>query len=315
MDAPWLADLARQLAEADSHSFWLWTLVSLLLGAGAFWGCFAALKKARLIDNTPTSRIRSAAQGYVELEGHARLLPGPDILSPLSGQRCCWWKYQVERQETVVRNGKRTSEWRTIESDTSESLFLLVDPTGECVVDPQGASIDPSLRRQWRGSTRQPQQVPDKTPFLQLGGDYRYTESLIQVGDPLYTLGQFRSQTAHLELNEGAETAALLRDWKADQALLLQRFDRNGDGEIDLGEWEAIRAAALEQVRAAALERTLDTDIHVLCRAPDRRPFIVSTHSQAQLTRRHRLWAAFWLLLSFCASTGGVFALTARGLL
>ncbi len=315
MDSLWLADTARQIAEADSNSFWLWTAISLLLGIGAFWGSFAALKKARLIENTPTSRIRSAAQGYVELEGHARLLQGPEILSPLSGQRCCWWKYQIEQQETVVRNGKRTSEWRTIESDISESLFLLVDPTGECVVDPQGASIDPSLRRQWRGSSRQPQQIPAKTPFLQLFGDYRYTESLIQIGDPLYALGQFRSQIAHLEINESADTAALLREWKADQAMLLQRFDSNGDGEIDLDEWEAIRKAALEQVRADTLERTLDTDIHVLCRAPDRRPFIVSTHSQAQLTRRHRLWSAFWLLLSLAASTAGVFALTARGLL
>ncbi len=314
MDSPRLADIAAQIAAADADSFWIWTGVSLLFGIGAFWGSFATLKKARLIENTPTSRIRSAAQGYVELEGDARLLPGPDILSPLSGQRCCWWQYQVERQETVVRNGKRTSEWHTIESDVSDSLFLLVDQTGECVVDPQGANVDPSLRRQWRGSTQRPQQVPEKSSFFQFG-DYRYTEKMIQFGVPLYALGQFRSQTAHLELNESADAAALLREWKADQATLLKRFDRNGDGQIDLNEWEAVRRAALEQARTHALEQTLDTDIHVLCRPADGRPFILSTHAQHELTRKHRIGSAIWLLVSLLTSTAGVFALTARGIL
>jgi hypothetical protein len=314
MDSPWLAGIAAQIAAADADSFWIWTAVSLLVGIGAFWGSFAALKKARLIENTPTSRIRSAAQGYVELEGDARLLPGPEIVSPLSGQRCCWWQYQVERQETVVRNGKRTSEWRTVESAVSDSLFLLVDTTGECVVDPHGAKIDPNLRRQWRGSTQRPQQVPEKSSFFQFG-DYRYTEKMIRIGTPLYALGQFRSQTAHLELNESADAAALLREWKADQAALLQRFDRNGDGQIDLNEWEAVRRAALEQARHHALEQTLDTDVHVLCRPGDGRPFILSAHAQHELTRRHRVGAAFWLLISLAASCAGVFALGARGVL
>lgn len=308
------AQLAGQIAGADTHSFWIGTGICLLFGAGAFWGGFAALKKARLIENTPTSRIRSAAQGYVELVGDARLLPGPDILSPLSGQRCCWWQYTVERQETVTRNGKRSSEWRTIESGTSDSLFLLVDPTGQCVVDPQGASIDPSLRRQWRGRTQRPQQIPQGRSWFQFG-DYRYTEKLLSVGAPLYALGQFRSQTAHLDINESADTAALLREWKADQAGLLRRFDSNGDGQIDLDEWEAIRKAALEQVRAQTLRQTLDTDIHVLCRPPDRRPFLLSTRTEQELTRGHRLRSALWLLLSLLGGSGGVFALTARGLL
>lgn len=314
LDNAWLTAIAAQIAAADADSFWIGTCISLLLGGGAFWGSFASLKKARLIENTPTSRIRSAAQGYVELVGDARLLPGPDIVSPLSGQRCCWWEYQIEEQITVTRNGRRSSEWRTIEGDASDSLFLLVDTTGQCVIDPQGASIDPSLRRQWRGTTPRPQQIPQGRSLIQFG-DYRYTEKLLSVGAPLYALGQFRSQTAHLDINESADTAALLREWKADQTGLLRRFDSNGDGQIDLDEWEAIRKAALEQVRAQTLQQTLDTDIHVLCRPADRRPFLLSTRSEQQLTRSQRIRAALWLLLSLASGTGGAFALTARGLL
>src|SRR5690606_33576860 len=124
------------IAGADAGDFWLWTLLLLFVSVGGFVLTFLSLHKARLMENMPTSRIRSAAQGYVELKGYARLLPGPDIVSPLSGARCTWWQYKIERQETVYRNGKRHSEWRTIEAGTSASLFLLVDDTGDCIVDP-----------------------------------------------------------------------------------------------------------------------------------------------------------------------------------
>lgn len=45
---------------------------------------FRQLHRARLIEDTPTSRIRSAAQGYAELEGRAVALGDP-LYAPLSG--------------------------------------------------------------------------------------------------------------------------------------------------------------------------------------------------------------------------------------
>ncbi|HEY0973838.1 MAG TPA: GIDE domain-containing protein [Solimonas sp.] len=307
-----LTALAQDIAAADPGSFWLWTLLFLAGSVAAFAGAFLSLRKARLIEDTPTSRIRSAAQGYVELEGFAQLLPGPEVISPLSGARCVWWKYSIERRETVYRNGKRTTEWRTIESGTSEHLFLLADATGDCVVDPGGATVYPSLTRTWQGRTRRPQRAPEKPGWLQFG-DYRYRERLLRVGDPVHAMGWFRSDGVAHSYDESSELRDLLREWKADHASLLQRFDADGNGEIDLQEWEAARRAALEQIRQQHVERSLTPDVHVLSRPRDRRPFLLSSLPQEKLVRRYR-WSGLSLLMaSLATGTGGVFALVARG--
>ena len=66
-----LAPLRQWAAGADPDGFW-W-LCTLLAAAtlGSGWLGFRRLKRARLIEDTPTQRLRSAAQGYVELEGAA----------------------------------------------------------------------------------------------------------------------------------------------------------------------------------------------------------------------------------------------------
>lgn len=309
----WTA-LAQGFASADAGRFWLWTSLGLLAALTSFVFAFLSLHKARLIENTPTSRIRSAAQGYVELEGLARLLPGPEIVSPLTGTRCCWWKYRVQKRESQWHSGRRRDQWRTIESGTSDELFRLVDDTGDCVVDPAGARIYPSLRRRWRGHGSRPRHIPEKTPLLQFG-DYRYDEQLIGHGDALHALGWFRTQSGTPGFDDSADLTALLREWKADQAALLARFDADGDGRIDLDEWETARRTALEQVRRTHVERAVDPDVHVLCRPRDRRPFVLSTMPQQQLARRYRFSGVGLLIFSILAGTCGIFALTARGLL
>lgn len=311
--SPWLS-LAQEFSEAAAGPFWLGTALALAASLACFVMAFLWLRKARLIEDTPTSRIRSAAQGYVELEGLAHLLPGPDIVSPLTGTRCCWWRYRVQKRERQWIDGRRQDRWRTIESATSDDLFMLADQTGDCVVDPAGAKVYPSLQRRWRGHGRRPLHVPEKTPWLQFG-DYRYEEALIGAGDPVHALGWFRTQSGTPTFDESADLTALLREWKRDQATLLERFDADGDGRIDLQEWEAARRAALEQVRRAHVEHAVDPDVHVLCRPRDRRPFVLSTLPQEQLARRYRLGALGLLICSLISGTCGIFALTARGVM
>ena len=49
-----------------------------LAGAAAysFWYGFKAWRENRMVEDTPSSRVRSAAQGYVELTGHGVMAPG-----------------------------------------------------------------------------------------------------------------------------------------------------------------------------------------------------------------------------------------------
>lgn len=268
----------------------LWVALMMAVGTGTFIGAFVLLRRARTMEDMPTSRIRSAAQGYVEIEGHARLLPGPDILSPLSRQRCAWWSYSVRHYDAKNRR------WDLVESETSGELFQVVDSTGSCIVDPHGAQVTPSISRSWRGRTVRPQITPKKTEWISFG-DYAYTEKQIRIGDMLYATGQFRTQGVQHEFNEAVDVLDLLKAWKRDQPELLARFDANQDGRVDEKEWDAVRRAAIEKVRADQVEHSLHPDIHVLTRPAERRqPFILSTVPQAQLTRRYRVWAVICLM-------------------
>ena len=91
--------------------------------------------------------------------------------------------------------------------------------------------------------------LPDETSFLGrifdrlTRGNYRYTEYRMSVGAPLYAIGAFRSVGGVSSVDVDAATAELLRDWKRDQAALLQRFDSDGDGVLRQsanGMWRAL---------------------------------------------------------------------------
>ena len=61
--------------------------VLLLIFAYLNYYAYFAFKRFRFMDGTATSRIRSAAQGHVELKGLAEWLPQDSITSPFSGAR------------------------------------------------------------------------------------------------------------------------------------------------------------------------------------------------------------------------------------
>ena len=78
-----------------------WTIVPLAGAVTADAAGVVQWRRARALEDTPASRIRSASQGYVEFSGHARALPGEPVVSPLTGRRCVWWQYRVEQRRTV----------------------------------------------------------------------------------------------------------------------------------------------------------------------------------------------------------------------
>ncbi len=64
----------------SGNRFKFWLLAACLAAGAAysFWYAFKAWARNRIIEDTPTSRVRSAAQGYVELNG--RSLPPPTLM-------------------------------------------------------------------------------------------------------------------------------------------------------------------------------------------------------------------------------------------
>lgn len=281
--------LGEAIAKAPPIHFWGAFALFALLTAFCCWRAFVNLKRKRIIEDLPTSLLRSAAQGYVELKGRAALIDGEAILGPLTGLPCTWFRFRVEeRQHRADRSGSE-SIWKTIDEGISDGLFYLVDATGRCVIDPEGAVITPSDRVCWYGRHRQPDRPPGGGAafWQQLGCNYRYSEERIAVNAPLYALGMF---TTHGGADAGRETEAeigvVLRRWKADPAALLRRFDRDRDGRIDMDEWESARSAAAEEVlRARTDTAPLAADLLHRTGDPDR-PFILSAVPEDALLRR-----------------------------
>lgn len=293
--------MLADIAALEAGEFWAWLIGVSVACLASLGGSLWAWSRGRIIADTPTSRIRSASQGYVELQGTAELMDGPPIIAPLSALPCVWWQYQVEQQRTRYRDGKWEKYWTTIRKGRSDSLFLLRDDTGTCIIDPEAARVISSHRDTWRGTVPMPHGL-GKRGFKARWGSYRYTEFRLLAGDPLYAIGHFRTDGQHHDFDENAAVRELLRDWKRDENALLERFDTDNSGDIDLTEWEAVRAAAIAQVRGQFAARAADPDVHVLSRPPDRRPYIISNKGQARLTRGYywsaAIWFAVFLLLS-----------------
>ena len=52
----------------NRFKFWLVVIGLAAAAVYSFWYAFKSWGKNRVIEDTPTSRVRSAAQGYVELD-------------------------------------------------------------------------------------------------------------------------------------------------------------------------------------------------------------------------------------------------------
>jgi hypothetical protein len=274
----------------DAESWY--TLLTLAVGVVA--GAAASLRSiriARLIEDTPTSRVRSAAQGYVELSGRGEPLTGTKNLAPLTQRPCIWWRYKISKKAQT--SGKRRDAWQTVASGTSGLPFLLDDGSGHCIVKPDGAEIVPTESTTWYGDSPWPSAMPGKglNPFGER--DYRYVEDRIYEHELVYALGEFRTTTGNVENDVRSAQAALLAEWKDDQPALLERFDEDHDGRISLAEWEAARAAALRTVQQRETQAPPQTVQHVLCCPDDGQLFLLAALPAGDLVKRYRHRAAW----------------------
>lgn len=310
---------AQYLATAPAEEFFWWSAVPAGVALIALVAGFTFLLRSRLIENTPTSRLRSAAQGYIEVEGRAGLLDGPPIICPLTVTRCIWWRYKVERKETDTdSDGKTRTSWVTIDRGVSDDSFLLDDGTGRCVVDPTGADVIPTIKRRWYGYARRPDIGPEagKGFWRAMWCTHRYTEELIQTGNSVYALGAFRTQAGGPEpFDEKADLTELLSKWKHDRKMMAL-LDVNKDGAVDVKEWEAARRMAVQKVRQEHVQRAVETgDLNILAKPRDRRPFVLSGIPQAELIRRFRVYSGLCSTAAFAGGTFALWTLQMRGLI
>ena len=282
-------------------------VITLLFALFALYLGFAGLIRVRRIEDVPTARVRSAPQGYVELIGTAQSLDGEPIIAPLSKTSCCWYSYRVERH-----SGKN---WRSVQAGTSDGIFLLRDATGDCVIDPEGAEVTSRHTTSWSddGSGWGGHAVHARLPSLgrkadmvvdiggkvleALGGgigEYRYTESVILDGDPLYAIGQFHTLGAGDQTSSLKDlTGSILREWKQRPETLRERFDNNRDGVVDVDEWQRARDVAEREAAKEHAKGMRREQLHTLKRPADGRHFLLSNLEEFGLLRRYRWRSGF----------------------
>ena len=262
----------------ESRNGWLICLSIMAFVSVLAW--LSALHRLRAIRDTPTSKIASAAQGYVELIGRGHPF-GEPLLGKLSLLPCLWYRYKIEKRESE-------NKWKTMDSGESDDSFILRDDTGECVVDPEQAEIFTRHRDQWHD------------------GDYRYTEWKLIERDSLYVIGRFRTQGgSSVEFNTREELNALLADWKKDMPALLKRYDLDNNGTLDMQEWMLARSAAKREVAKMMREAQAQTDINIISRPREGELFLISNLDQDKLSRRYLFWS--WAHLAiFFGALGGI---------
>lgn len=271
--------IAMQMGNQPATAFFV-----SLIGIISFFAWASNFHRMRLIADTPTSRIGSASHGYVELHGSAMLGTDNLITSPISGMRCIWYRFRVyERQHN--------NKWAEVSRGVSESIIGITDGSGTCFIDPDHAEVIGADRR----VTHQ--------------GDYKNVEELLYAHS-VYVLGEFGTLGgAGTQLNLKEDVTALLAEWKRDKVTLHQRFDLDGNGEIDLHEWELARKAAMREVEKHHRELRTQNGTHVMRAPSNGRLFILSNYSPQKLRNKYLFWSTVHLLIVLASITAVVWLL------
>ena len=270
--------------ETATAAAWAGSLAATLALALLAWQ--SAQRRLRAVADTPTSRIASAAQGYVELVGRALALPDAPLYSPNHHLPCLWYRYRAFVREQ--------NKWRPSGSGESDAPFLLDDGSGRCLIDPAGAEI----------------LAPRRDTYT--SGDRRVEEELLLAGDRLYVLGEFTSQGGgQTHADTRLELGRILAGWKDEPDTLRQRFDLDRDGRISEQEWRLARQAAQRDLAARRREALAQPVSHVLGRPGHGRPHLIAAFPPDTLTSRYRLRLRLHGLVAVASLLGLAVALQA----
>lgn len=181
----------------------------LFIGILSLIGSLMLYRRKRLIENMPTSKVRSIAMGPVEASG--KVLTSSDVLTaPLTGRKCVYYSFSVEEQRTRhTKNGTETY-WVVIKSGSEFVPFFLKDDTGQVLVDLKGATVE--TKEKWVSGTMFGGKLPlSAVKFFEGSGinykglfgnkTLRLTEVVIQPNEDIFVLGE---ATDNPFINEGS---------------------------------------------------------------------------------------------------------------
>lgn len=267
-----------------------------LIGLISFFAWVVAFLRYRSVAGTPTSKVASAAQGYVELFGQA-VPPGEQRLAdPASGEPCVWYRMSVWRRDSK-------NNWTRVSEEASDEPIGLHDGTGLCAVSVKDAQI------LVEGPTKYPEGSLERRVWR------------IREGDPLYAIGEFETQAAPAhdlapetvlvdlpadEAAVGRAAESILVDWQRERPALMKRFDADGNGTLDEREWAGAREAARAEARRNVTARHVaSTGRHVLHAPSDHRMYLIATRTPEAMAGSLSAWVWFHFAMIFVGIGAG----------
>jgi hypothetical protein len=259
----------------------------LLLGITV--ACFAGAQnywRLLKLKEAPISTIAAAAQGYVELYGRAKCDKQP-LKTPYQNIPCVWYRAWVYANFLDKNSDDSLLDNRLLNYEESHKVFTLNDGTAQCLVNPEGAEVVYFQAKTWRKN------------------DHRYVEQYLPVNKPLYVIGQLDTRKDVIdEKVVNQEVREILREMKTRPQQLLNRYDHNLNGQIDMHEWEKAREEVVHQVKAQYVMNA-HTGSFTMAKPTDHHLFLISAKSPTQLRAQYRHWiyvhlGFLGLILSFC---------------
>jgi len=272
-----LVAMLKGFAQPSGGGGWEWLLdLAAVTGAGFLirYG-FRQLRKKNLIENIPSSPIRSVAMGLAEIKGQS---PSAAMLTaPLSGTPCHYFRYLVEEE----RNRGKNREWVTIDQGKSNAPFSVEDPTARILVNPEGADI--LLARDYERIER------GEGWF---GKRRRYREWRIDPSEFVYVIGTVskqRDRDAKRRIRLQEELRQIKKDPQA-----VKRFDRDGSGDLDEGEWAgAVSSVKDDLLRQELAESPAGPGEDLVVGAGDLEPVFVISDKDERSVAASMGWKAF----------------------
>jgi hypothetical protein len=290
-----VASQSPQLAYMHQHSWSiaLWSIATIAFLAWAY-----SYRNARLISNIPTSKIGSASQGYVEIQGTIQSSSETLLTSP-SGTKCVW--YSVKHYEAngdsrsyfaelldidwLLGLFKSREGYALIGEHASKSPIQIEDNTGACWVLPEDARV-----------------FTKHTKISHPNSLYRFEEQLLYPDTKIYVLGDFSSESKPLpKMDAQQETVALLETWQQDEASFKQKFDANKDGLIDLKEWESARKQAHHEVKTKHDNIKKESQQHYISQPLYGEHFIISETAPNTIHQHFLGWATLHFIVMVTA--------------
>ncbi|RJP87726.1 MAG: hypothetical protein C4518_11850 [Desulfobacteraceae bacterium] len=229
-------------AVQEHHRFWQAAVGISVLVAGflMFFYALLMLYYRRMVENTPTSKIRSFSMGMVELCGKTRRyhdLRASATQTPCVFYTCRYYKF---------KNSGDGGRWALTRSVSSGKIpFYIEDETGRVLINPRGAVFNISMTSQtFTGSY-----IPALSMQLH-DPNTKVVESLIPPGVRVYVFGS--AQIERRSSDTRTKVIDKLRLLKQNPEAL-SAYDTDGDGQIDVNEWEVARNDATTQVYAECL--------------------------------------------------------------